>query len=91
MFSKLHNEEIITLTAANGEDIDFKIIASVELMLGSYLIAQPVKLLDGMAKDEALVFQKKVKFGGVNYEIVMDDRTIDKVFDKYNKMLNRRY
>jgi len=90
-FSRLHTNDIITMTCSNGEKLDFRIVASVELMFGTYVIAQPLKLLAGMKPGEALVYRKTFKFKGAGYKIVLDDKTIDKVFAKYHKMLDRGY
>ena len=42
---------------------------------------QPVKPLDGVAEDEALVFREFIENDdGDEYELVTDDETIDRVY-----------
>ena len=81
-------EEIITLVTENGEEVDFIEIAGIELGESFYVILQPVELLDGMGEDEALVFEIVESEEGNKFEIVMDDETIDAVFEEYNRLLD---
>lgn len=84
--------DIITLTAQDGEDIDFYHIADVKHRSKNYAILQPVKLLDGMSSDEALVFQVTYGSGGTNnYNIELNDKIVDAVFKKYNKQTSSNY
>ena len=86
------SEETITLTSADGEDIEFNQIAGIDLGGGRYYaILQPVDLLDGMDDDEALVFRVSVaRDGSDSFEIVTDDAIIDAVFAKYNELLDEQ-
>ncbi len=80
-------EDVITLRSANGEDIDFIEIAGIAHEGKFYLILQPVELLEGMADDEAFVFEVKSKpDGSSEMEIVLDDGIIDAVFAEYGKL-----
>ena len=81
-------EEIITLVTENGEEVDFIEIAGIELGESFYVILQPVELLEGMGEDEALVFEIVENEEGNKFEIVMDDETIDAVFEEYNRLLD---
>ncbi len=81
-------EEIITLVTENGEEVDFIEIAGIELGESFYVILQPVELLEGMGEDEALVFEIVESEEGNKFEIVMDDETIDAVFEEYNRLLD---
>lgn len=84
------DDDIITLTTADGEEIDFKEIAGIALKSGFYAILQPVELLDGMEDDEALVFRVKHGNNGEDkFEIELDDEIIDAVFDEYNRLLDQ--
>ena len=49
---------------------------------------QPVKPLDGVAEDEALVFRIIENDDGDEYELVTDDETIDCVFASYDAMFD---
>lgn len=84
------DDEVITLMADSGEEIDFYEIADIEYEQCTYAILQPVELLEGMEDDEALVF--KVTHGGEDeadkFEIELDDGVIDAVFAEYNKLLD---
>ena len=80
------DDDTITLLTANGEEVDFIEIAGIEHRGHYYAILQPVELLEGMADDEALVFEVS-RDGSENFEIVTDDRIIDAVFAKYNELL----
>lgn len=81
-----NDDDIVTLLTANGEEVDFIEIAGIEHRGHYYAILQPVELLEGMADDEALVFEVS-RDGSENFEIVTDDRIIDAVFAKYNELL----
>lgn len=83
------DDDVVTLTAANGEEIDLVEIAGIKYRGNFYAILQPIELLEGMEEDEALVF--KVTRGADNedkFEIVTDDNIIDAVFAEYNKLLD---
>jgi hypothetical protein len=81
--------DVITLQAANGDAIDFVEIAGIEHKGEYFAILQPVKLLDGMEEDEALVFRVyRHENGDDNFEIVLDDEIIDAVFLEYNRILD---
>ena len=83
------DDDIVTLTTANGEEVDFVEIAGIALNGNFYAILQPVELLDGMDDDEALVFKVSRKpDGSDNFEIELDDAIIEKVFAEYNRLLD---
>ena len=82
------NDDIVTLTTADGEEVDFVEIAGIAYKGNFYAILQPVELLDGMEEDEALVFSVKRGINGEdNFEIVTDDDIIDAVFAEYDRLL----
>lgn len=83
------DDDIITLTSADGEEIDFVEIAGISLSSGFYAILQPVELLEGMDDDEALVFKvTRLPNGEDNFEIELDDDIVDAVFAEYNRLLD---
>ncbi|MBR7117430.1 MAG: DUF1292 domain-containing protein [Clostridia bacterium] len=83
--------ETITLTTADGEEVEFNIIAGINHNGGYYAILQPVELLDGMDDDEALVFRVSVARDGTDsFEIVTDDGIVDAVFAKYDQLLEEQ-
>lgn len=81
------NDDKVTLTTEEGEDIDFEIVDEVALGDEFYAIMQPCKPLDGVGKDEALVFRIVEAEDGDEFELVIDDDTIDSVLDIYNSEL----
>ena len=79
-------DERVTLTTDEGEDIEFEIVTEIALGDDFYAIMQPVKPLDGVGEDEALVFRIIEKDDGDEYELVIDDDLLDSVFEIYNAM-----
>ena len=83
------DEDIITLTTADGEEVDFVEIAGIAHKGKFYAILQPVELLDGMDDDEALVFEVvRNADGSDGFNVVLDDEIIDAVFAEYNRLLD---
>lgn len=83
------DDDIVTLTSADGEEIDFVEIAGIALRGKFYAILQPVELLEGMDDDEALVFQvTKDRNGEDHFEIETNDAIVDAVFEEYNRLLD---
>ena len=84
----VHDEDdIVTLVAENGQEIDFVEIAGIAYRGNFYAILQPVELLDGMSDDEALVFKVSTgKDGTDSFDIELDDAVIEAVFKEYNKL-----
>lgn len=82
------DDDVVTLMAADGEEIDFIEIAGIAYRGNFYAILQPVELLDGMEEDEALVFKvTRGKDGEDKFEVELDDTIIDAVFVEYNRLL----
>ena len=79
------NDDIVTLTTEEGEDIDFNIVDEVALGDDFYAIMQPLRDLDGVSKDEALVFRIVETESGDEYELVIDDDIIDSVLSLYEQ------
>lgn len=79
-------DDIVTLTTDEGEDIQFNIVTEIALGDDFYAIMQPVKPLEGVEADEALVFRIIEEDDGDEYELVIDDEILDGVFDCYNAM-----
>lgn len=78
------NDDRVTLTTEEGEDIEFDIVDELALGDEFYAIMQPVKPLDGVGENEALVFRIVETEDGDEYELVIDDDIIDSVLDMYN-------
>ena len=85
------DDSIITLTSASGEEIDFVEIAGIALRGNSYVILQPVELLEGMGEDEALVFKAyQSRDGEDHFDIELDDEIINEVFEEYYRLLDEQ-
>ena len=83
------DDDIITLTTADGEEVDFVEIAGIAHGGKFYAILQPVELLEGMDDDEALVFEVvRNADGSDGFNVVLDDEIIDAVFAEYNRLLD---
>lgn len=83
------DDDIVTLTTADGEEVDFVEIAGIAHKGNFYAILQPVELIDGMSDDEALVFWvTRNEKGEDKFEIVLDDDIINAVFAEYNRLLD---
>ena len=80
-------DDRVTLTTDEGEDVEFDIVAEIAYGDEFYAIMQPVKPMDGIADDEALVFRIIEADDGDEYELVLDEDILDGVFDSYNSMI----
>ena len=81
----------VTLTSQKGEDIRFLEIAGVAYNGGFYSSLQPEKLLDGMKKDEALVFKvTRMQNGEDKFEIELNDSVVTAVFKIYDGLVAKR-
>ena len=86
-----NDDDIVTLTSADGEEIDFIEIAGIAYNGSFYAILQPVELLEGMDDDEALVFKVTRDANGEDhFEIELDDEVINAVFKEYNRLLDEQ-
>lgn len=86
-----NDDDIVTLTTANGEEVDFVEIAGIAYGGKFYAILQPVELLDGMDDDEALVFRvSRGADGEDKFDIETDDYIIERVFEEYNRLLDEQ-
>ncbi|MBQ2914541.1 MAG: DUF1292 domain-containing protein [Clostridia bacterium] len=87
----MEEDSIVTLTSADGQEIDFVEIAGIALRGNFYVILQPVELLEGMGEDEALVFKvTQDRDGEDHFNIELDDEIIGEVFDEYYRLLDEQ-
>ena len=77
------DDDIITLTTDNGEEIDYVQIAGVVYNGNYYVILRPVDGTD----DDARVFKMTRDAHGEHFEIELDEETIAMVFEKYNNLM----
>ena len=83
------DDDIVTLTTQNGEEVDFVEIAGIAHKGNFYAILQPVELLDGMEEDDALVFNvTRTPDDEANFELELNEEAIEAVFEIYNKLLD---
>ncbi len=83
------NMEPIVLQGENGEEVEFVEIAGIVLEDKVYSILQPVELPEGMAEDEAMVFEVKQDPEDEDsdiFELVTDPDLMGKVFDEYYRL-----
>ena len=86
---EFENDDIVVLTSADGQEIEFVEIAGIAHNGSFYAILQPVELIEGMDDDEAFVFKvTKGPNGDDQFNIELDEEIIDAVFSAYNKLLD---
>ena len=84
---EFEDDDIITMVAQDGTEIDFIEIADIYHEGNYYVIAQPVELLEGMEEDSALVFKvEEDKKGETKFTIELDDDIVDAVFKEYDRL-----
>ncbi|MBQ4112006.1 MAG: DUF1292 domain-containing protein [Clostridia bacterium] len=83
-----NDSDPIILYNETGQQVAFEQIALIPLDGRVYVILQPIELLEGMADDEALVFEILQHDGEDVLTIVFDEEIIDAVFDAYYALLD---
>lgn len=84
-----NNNENITLYNEKDEPVEFEQIALIPLDDIVYAILRPVMEIEGVAEDEAFVFEiVEDEETGDALRLVEDDKIIDAVFADYNKLLD---
>ena len=81
------NEENIILYNENDEPVEFAQIAVIPLEERVFVILKPLDVVEGVADDEALVFEINEK-DDETLKIVTDMSLAERVFDEYYKLLN---
>ena len=94
VFEKLldpNDESNIILYDENEEEVEFEQIAIIPVKEEVYAILKPVKTLEDLKEDEALVFSlEETEEGEELLNVVEDDDIIDIVFDEYDKMFDEQ-
>ena len=86
-----NNTANITLYNEKDEPVDFEQIAIIPLNDRVYAILKPVAEVEGVADDEAFVFEVvEDEENGDSLRLVEDDKVIDAVFADYNKLLDEQ-
>lgn len=79
-------ETPIKLMDEKGEELSFDQIAVIPVDDKLYAILKPITKIEGVADDEALVFEIDVEEDTI--VVCYDFDIVDKVFDGYYKLLN---
>ena len=83
---ELIDEEVITLYDDNDNPVDFNEVAVVEYQGDFYALLQPVKPMEGLGEDEAIIFKVIQKDDETDeFEPVTDESILDAVFNEYLK------
>lgn len=80
------NNENIVLYNEEKKPVDFEQIAYIPLDEKDFVILKPVEVFDGMAEDEALVFEMVEDEDGESFNLVIDEAIIDEVFAEYDRL-----
>ena len=85
----VNNSENIVLYNENDEAVEFEQIALIPFDTQVYAILKPTAKVEGVADDEAFVFEViEDEEEGDTVHLVEDDKVIDKVFAEYNRLLD---
>ena len=83
------NNDNITLFNEKDEPVEFEQIALIPLNEVVYAILRPTQKIEGVADDEAFVFEiVEDEEKGDTLRLVEDDGIIEDVFADYNKLLD---
>ena len=85
-----NNTDNLKLYNEDNEEVEFEQIAIVPIENKTYAILRPVKVMEGIAEDEALVFAIEEIDDEDCLVIVEDDAIVDKVFEEYYQMLKEQ-
>lgn len=86
-----NNSANITLYNEKDEGVEFEQIAIIPLNERIYAILKPTEKVEGVADDEAFVFEVvEDEELGDSLRLVEDDNVIDAVFADYNKLLDEQ-
>ena len=94
VFDKLldpNDESNIILYDEKEEEVEFEQIAIIPVKEEVYAILKPVKKMEGLEEDQALVFVlEETEEGEELLNVVEDDEIIDIVFDEYDKLFDEK-
>ena len=74
-----NNEENVTLSYGDNEEVEFEQVAVVELDDDVYAVLHPVDEIEGINPDEILVF--KIDVNTKDIELIEDEDIIDEVLE----------
>ena len=86
----VEEDDIITLMGDDGEEEEFYHIATIDFENKWYIFLHPVEEQEGIAEDEALIFEiSEDEEGNDMFNLVEDDELIDKVYAEYIKEVDK--
>ncbi len=92
IFEKLldpKDDSNVILFDEKENEVEFEQIAIIPVKEEVYAILKPVKKMEGLSDDEALVFQlEETEEGEEILNVVEDDDLIDIVFAEYDKLFD---
>ena len=77
-------QEVITIVADNGEELDFAELANIEHEGKDYIVLEPLEMIEGLEEGDVLIYE--VEADG-NFANVEEDEIVDAVFDKFIALL----
>lgn len=83
-----NNFDNITLYNEDDKAFEFEQIAIIPMDKKLYAILKPDAKLEGLAEDEAVAFEVDENLNTIT--VVLDDNVIDKLFSKYEKMIEEQ-
>lgn len=83
-------DDIITLMGDDGVEEEFYHIATIDYENKWYIFLHPVEEQEGIAEDEALIFEiSEDEEGNDMFNLVEDDELMDKVYAEYIKEVDK--
>ena len=85
-----NNNDIITLTSADGTSTDFYELGGIRYKGSFFAVLQPVNLPAGMSANDVLVFRVTTAKDGTNdYSLESNDKIVDGVLKKFNNLVTK--
>lgn len=87
--NEYENEDIVTLTSEEGEQIEFYHEATIEYKEEKYVFLHPVVEIPEIGEDEIIIFKivEGEKEDEDTLEPVEDDKILDAVYEEYIKLI----
>lgn len=86
MADRLYNDDPFQIKDPEGNNIDFYLIATIDLDKNNYCIVRPKIPFEGYPKDQGYVF----RIVNDMLEVENDSSTIQKVYNKYLMLLKKK-
>lgn len=80
----IDDDEILTLYDEDNKPVQFRQVACVEYQDEFYALVQPVKPMDGLGEDEAIIFKLEEQDDDTDLFLPVDDEELlEAVFNEY--------